>query len=114
MKAVFFPEGNRKPSLVDIDANSRDVLQGLIGGYLERLNVQPPNPEDATAHGYCNDEHRFKGCLPNPQATAFFHGLGQYLDDYITGNIVILGDDPGDPSREGDVPEWVVARALRA
>jgi hypothetical protein len=80
-------EMNQKPSL--------DILQGIVGGYIEWVTIK-----NSTGF-YVNEEGKFNKEL-NQLATYFwasnyFDQYGENVDDYISGDVIYLSTD-----EEGD------------
>jgi len=85
----------------DVNQVELEDMQELVGGYIEPLTF-----EGFT--GYVNEEGKMMGLIYNELATTFCfkNNLGLRDDDYIVGNLLLLGpiDENGDDT---DVPHFV-------
>lgn len=85
MKYLKFENGF---TAVDPSGNSLDLLQSLVGGYIERI----PLFDDLGIDVWCNDE----GKLQNLPVTAFIRH-GKEIVDAIAGPLAFSGfDDEGE------------------
>jgi hypothetical protein len=106
-------EMNQKPSL--------DILQGIVGGYIEWITIKN------NTGFYVNEEGKFNKEL-NQVATYFwasnyFDQYGENIDDYISGDVIYLStDEEGDSAglteeqikEFEDFQEYVTGRKLIA
>lgn len=100
MRALVF-NVDAEPYVEDIKP-SLTVLQELVGGYIEPLQLQG-------CHAYFNEEGKWMGLPVNLPATQFTEALGwRRGGDYLVGTVVFLGDNGAD---EGPVPDAVVELA---
>jgi Domain of unknown function (DUF3846) len=92
--------------------DSLDWLQGLVGGSIEPVMLDPRRAE-----GYVNEEGKLVGLPPNPVATRLwkYHLAEQDYDellDFVAGGLVIVGPLGEDGETTGLTPEyerWLLA-----
>lgn len=103
MRALVIPahldEPVREEEIPDTSGPEQGtLLRKFVGGWLEAL---PLNTGD---HLYLNEEGKLQNLHPNGRATALAMGLGGLpVDDYLCGNVVILG--PGPDGEHGPISD---------
>jgi len=101
--AVIEPNGYIGHLVSDSDTISYDKMVSIVGGYIEGVYLN-----GATA--YVNEEGKLQGLPKNIWATNLAHAHNAiYGDDWIAGNMLIIGN----PDEEGDntslTTEWINA-----
>jgi hypothetical protein len=95
MRALVIPADSTRPiHEVEVECRGQDSglagLQALVGGYVEALPF-PGGRTDVVV--YINEQGKFTpSCEPNARATAFMAGY-LFADDYIAGDLVLIGLD---------------------
>lgn len=95
MKAILIQVGCY-PEMITVDG-SLSQLQELVGGNIEFV------PMKHKAHAYVNEDGKNLGLTENRIATEVLQQFGYRTNDFIVGNMVILGE--GKDGDEGDVPK---------
>lgn len=67
-----------------------EELQGLVGGYIERV------PMSNGKSMYVNEEGKLNGLPYNEKATQILRQQGRIPNDYIVGDVVILSNEEED------------------
>jgi hypothetical protein len=109
---VITVEGKvEKLDLADDAREELEALQGAVGGYIQTVPIR---------HGgitcFCNEEGKLIGLPRNELATRF---AGWFLapDDYIAGDLVVMGGVDAHGETRGLTPEqetWVLGLPLRS
>jgi len=82
---------------------SYEDLVNCVGGYIEGVYL-----DGATA--YVNEEGKLQGLPKNDVATALAHAHNAiYGDDWIAGNMIIVGNGDDEGETMSLEPEWIDA-----
>lgn len=90
---------NEPMSVIAIEADL-ETLQGMVGGYIEAFS-------GPTWVGYCNEEGKINGLLPNVRATQLARAARWGTLDVLMGDVVFVGP-PDEEGRDTDVPQSLV------
>lgn len=102
VKAVVVPADIAEPVRFVETTGDLDALQGYCGGVIEAVGA-----DDVTV--YLHEEGKILGFAANARATVFAHRRQLIrADDYIAGDVVVLGFDP----EEGDHLDIPAAAAV--
>jgi hypothetical protein len=82
---------------------SYDEMVGVVHGYIEPVYLDG-------ATGYVNEEGKLQGLPKNKAATALAHAHNAiYGDDWIAGNMLIVGDCDDEGEMMTLTTEWINA-----
>lgn len=102
--------------IADIEANRDGVLHGLVGGWLEAVNLTFDQDGYPASVAWLNEDGKMAGLPENPLATTVslvMQRIAVPADVYV-GTVVFTGTGPGGPEVgyvNTDVPEEIIERA---
>ena len=73
--------------VIDIE-NKLEVIQDLVGGYIQYVNISQDGVDMIV-----NEEGKIYNLDYNLKATLLFRATHLFKDDYIVGDVVIVGTD---------------------
>lgn len=77
-----------------------EALRIIVGGFIENIDLSVFAPD---CHAYINEEGKLQGIPPNELATLLAHRAGIAPNDWIAGNMILLGSNgPEEASLSGD------------
>lgn len=101
--AVIEPNGYIGHLVSDSDTILYDKMVSIVGGYIEAVYL-----DGATA--YVNEEGKLLGLPKNIWATNLAHAHhAVYADDYIAGNMLIVGNSDDEGEMTPLTNEWINA-----